>query len=227
MREFVREHALEFGLVELVDERVEEDDALGRAEPREEGVRVARARTRVHHVDVVAGEAGALEDVVDGLAEARVFDGVEVVEQREEHARHDDLGGEQEDADDAGGGEPPPLGERVHDEQHRGAECGDEHDGERGADELVANEQFGRLLVEVERVLDGERLEGVEGHAERLHRERGADEHRDAREQVVPDGVVGRGDGVPEQAGVENEQDDAEHDDALQLAGGGRQPVVV
>src|SRR6184192_3322063 len=57
---FMRKHRFQFRLVELRDERVEQDDFSKSSEPGKEGVGVARAFAAVHHIDAARGKICAL-----------------------------------------------------------------------------------------------------------------------------------------------------------------------
>ena len=59
--ELVREHRLDLGRLEALEQGVEEHDALGLAEAAEVGVAVARALRSVHHVQARDCEAAARE----------------------------------------------------------------------------------------------------------------------------------------------------------------------
>ena len=58
--ELVRDDNFELGLLRLVEQRVEDDDAPGTADPRDVGVVLARPPARVGDEHLAHGHAGAV-----------------------------------------------------------------------------------------------------------------------------------------------------------------------
>src|SRR5205085_9798858 len=85
--ELVREHRLDLGSREPVDQRVEEDDALVRAESREVRVPVARAPRSVHDEKTLRVESAALDELLDAPAQIALLERREAVDERSDPAR--------------------------------------------------------------------------------------------------------------------------------------------
>ena len=83
--ELVRQHRLDLVRCKPLEQRVEEDDAPGAPEAREERVAVARAARAVHHEEPAAREAAAAEQRLDRLARGAFGQRRELVEQRRDH----------------------------------------------------------------------------------------------------------------------------------------------
>src|SRR6185437_10442644 len=80
--ELVGEHRLDFGSFELLQQSVEEDDALVTADPGEVGVAVRGASRAVHHEYARGVKAAALEQRLDPGAKRRIRERREAIEER-------------------------------------------------------------------------------------------------------------------------------------------------
>ena len=87
--EFVGEHRLDLVGVELVEQGVEEHDALGGAQPGEVRVAVRRAARAVHHEQALGAEAAAREQGLDARLQRSIGERGEFVEQRRDEGRPD------------------------------------------------------------------------------------------------------------------------------------------
>src|SRR5207302_11381964 len=87
MTELVREHRLDFGVRELLEERIEEHDALVAADAREVGVAVGRATRAVDDEYSAWGEAAAIEQRFEPLTQRQVRKRHEAVEKRCDECR--------------------------------------------------------------------------------------------------------------------------------------------
>src|SRR5207247_312501 len=74
MPQLMCEHRLDLGRGEARHQRVEEDDALGRAEAGEIGVAVAGALGAVHHEQAPGAEPTFGEQALDAAAQARILE---------------------------------------------------------------------------------------------------------------------------------------------------------
>lgn len=150
------QHRLHLGRVELVQQGVEEDDPLGRAEAGEVGVAMGRALRPVHHIETRQAEAAAAHQALDALAQGAVLEGLELVEQRGDEARVDQQHQQVEDQPEAPHIEPPALAHGLHQPQHEGDQ-GQADDGrQQDALEGIGDEQPRGQPVEAEARLQAE-----------------------------------------------------------------------
>src|ERR1700730_17008104 len=114
MAELVRQHRLDFGVSETLEQRVEEHDALVPADAGEVGVAVARAARVVDDEYPLGGEATARQQRFDTLPERLVLKRREAVEERCDECRpgpgHEEHDGEPQ----APRPYPPPAGAPFH-----------------------------------------------------------------------------------------------------------------
>ena len=80
MAQFVGEHGFDLRCIQLVDQGVEKDDALGFPEAGKVGVAVRGSGRAIHDEYAVAGEAVARQQVGDALFQVAVGQGAEAVE---------------------------------------------------------------------------------------------------------------------------------------------------
>ena len=104
---------------EAREQRVEEHDALGRAEAGEVGVAVARAPGAVHHVQAAGAEAAAREQRLDARRERSVGERAELVEQRRDEGRVDEQHQQVEARPGEPDPEPPQLAHARHQPEHQ------------------------------------------------------------------------------------------------------------
>src|SRR5713101_1608624 len=87
MPQFMGEHRLDLGWGEARYQRVEEHDALGRAEAGEIGVTVARSLRAVHDEQAPGAESTFGEQALDAAAQARILERRKFVEPAHKNGR--------------------------------------------------------------------------------------------------------------------------------------------
>ena len=208
----------------LLDQRVEQPDALVPAEPGEEGVGLGRAAGAVDHEEAAERKAGLAGAVQDGVVQVAAVERGEGVEERHDPARRDELDGQQErrggDPAPEPGRRPRPLEEREDDGQQQAAEQG----GQRQALQRVGGEGGRGGAVEAVARLDDEGGVRPERQAEQ---DRGQPERADVeqprRHRAVPEPAQRRVE-PREAAGEPEDEDDGQVERAADqpVAGPGR-----
>ena len=117
--ELVREHRLDLRRLQPAHQRIEEHDALRRAETGEESVAVARALRAVHEVQAARLEAAALEEPRHPRRELALGDRRELVEKRHDECRIDHDERRRIRDPDEPYVEPPVRPHLAHQPQHR------------------------------------------------------------------------------------------------------------
>ncbi|MNR07817.1 hypothetical protein D3C85_1239470 [compost metagenome] len=138
--QLVRQHGFHFLAVQAGEQRVEEDDALGRTEAGEVGVAVRAALAAIHHEQALAGEAALAQQRLDALAQALVG---QLEQQAEGHPQQP--------------GPDPPVGAgALHQPQHGQQQRQAQHAGNQRHLGEVEQPQAEGHLVEAEALLDAE-----------------------------------------------------------------------
>src|SRR5438046_6028146 len=96
MSQFMGEHRFDLGRGEARYQRVEENDALGRAEAGEIGVAMTRALRAVHHEQVPGAESTSGEQALDAAAQARILERRKCIETAHQNGRGEELKDEAE-----------------------------------------------------------------------------------------------------------------------------------
>src|SRR5207247_10466868 len=87
MSQFMGEHRFDLGRGEARYQRVEENDALGRAEAGEIGVAVARALRAIHYEKTSRAKSAFGKQPLDALLEARILERPDFVERSRDKRR--------------------------------------------------------------------------------------------------------------------------------------------
>ena len=85
----VAQNAQDLLLFHLLDQRVEEHDALIAPETEKEGVRMARTLRAVHHEQLAKREPDGFRERLDPVAQGAWLEGIELVEERLDEYRVD------------------------------------------------------------------------------------------------------------------------------------------
>jgi hypothetical protein len=117
--ELVRDHRAALAAVEVVQQRVVENDALGGADPVDVGVDRGRAPARIHAVDLADVHPGLLGQLEHVAARLPRRQRLEFVEQRREDDRREPGEDPCRDHHTHAAGYPPAAAEAAHQ-----AECG-------------------------------------------------------------------------------------------------------
>ena len=172
MAQLVREHGLDFLLIDALEQRIEEHDALVAADAREIGIAVRRAARSVHHEHASPGrKAAAREQRFHALAQGRVVERREAIEQRRDEARRGPRECEADAEPDEPGPQPPPRARPVHQRERREHEGRADCESQRPSLEQVEREQTRRDSVESEPRLDAKRAPQRERQAHELQKE--------------------------------------------------------
>ena len=107
MAELVRDHGQDLGLARLLDERVEEHDPPRRAETGDVRVQLRRPPAGVGDEHLAHGDPERISQPQHRVAEPRVLERAELVEDRLEHDGRDEAEQEHEERGAARGNERP------------------------------------------------------------------------------------------------------------------------
>ena len=152
----VGQHRKKLRAVQLLQQRVEQDDALGLSESGEVGVGMAGPLGPVHGVDAAGPEPHPLRQLRDGVLERVVRHRREPVEQRRDQGRVDDQHQALEREHEAEDIHPPPRAGGLHEPQHAVEERRPDHHGQDRPLEPVHEEGPRVRLVEAEAFLEHE-----------------------------------------------------------------------
>lgn len=157
MAQFVRQHRLDLGGREAREQRVEQHDPLGRAEPGEIRVAVIRALRSVHHEQTARAETAAREKRIDASGQRRIAERGEAVEQRRDDRRVSEKQQEIERDPRAPDIQPPLRAHCRHEPKHEDDQGYPERCSDCALSREVGQKQSQRLPVEAEPRLDDER----------------------------------------------------------------------
>mmetsp|Transcript_7114 Transcript_7114/g.20950 ORF Transcript_7114/g.20950 Transcript_7114/m.20950 type:complete len:205 (+) Transcript_7114:560-1174(+) len=193
----MRQHGHDLLRGHLLDERVEEHDALRLEEAEHVGVRVARALRAVHGEELVERVVHRLGERLDGLAQGPRLEGLVLVEEGLDEHGVDGDEEEGHDEEEAAHVQRQVLGPRGHDYFEEQGHAGRaQHGLERERLGHVREEEAHARLVEAVLLLDDEG--GIQGHGQAEHRVQGLPEREEdqrdadlvvAGKVAVPDGV--------------------------------------
>src|SRR5438094_5254724 len=107
MSQFMGEHRFDLGRGEARYQRVEENDALGRAEAGEIGVAVTGALRAVHHEQAPGAESTSGEQALDPAAQPRILERREFIEPAYKNGRVEELNDQAERNPDCPRRHPP------------------------------------------------------------------------------------------------------------------------
>ena len=216
----VGQHGQELRPAQLLQQRVEQDDALGLAQPGEIGVGVAGPFRPVHGEDAAGAEPDPPGQLRDGVPQRAVRHRLEAVEERRDEGgvEHQHQGLEREDENEDV--HPPPGPGNLHEPQHAVEKRRPEHHGQHDSLEPVGDEGAGVGLVESEAFLEHEG--GVDFERQRQEREEPA--HAEAEEDA---GGLGHGNERPgpSRQPVHPRQHPAEQDHQSQHRATGSRPA--
>src|SRR5688572_1037400 len=163
--ELVGEHRLDLRGREALHQGIEEDDALGPAEPGEVGVAMARALRAVHDEEPLGAESAAAEQVLDPAAKLAFLERREAVEERRDPAREDRDEEQREGDPRPPRVQPPERSGGAHEPEDDHEERDAQRERERHALHDVGHEESRRRAVEAMARLDHESAPRVEGQA--------------------------------------------------------------
>ncbi len=178
--QFVRQHGLDLGWGELLQQGVEEHHALGGAKAGEVGIGVRAAAAAVHHEQALGGKAAAGHELRHAFGQRFILQRLKLVEQGRDDRGVDHQHQQAEAHPQRPRPQPPQAAGGLHQPQHqRRQRHADDKADQRGL-EQIAQPQPQRHLVEAEALFDHEGLvqrhrqldQGVDGGEHHQQRQR-------------------------------------------------------
>ena len=172
--ELVCEHGFHFIRRQALQQRVEEDHTLGRAEAGEVRIRMRRALAAVHHEQALGAKAAAGHERAHALGQRCIGQRREFVEQRRDHGRVEQQHQQLKSSPGQPCPPPPPRSGRAHDPQHQRRQRQADGRADQRALGGIEQVQLPRHAVEAKTLFDAKRVPSIERHvdhaADRRHR---------------------------------------------------------